>query len=116
MKSISTTITKIAHADGVAVKPLTTAQSATTDGKMTKQDGTESIEALHDRRRWIATVSRWTLLAGVTAIAGLLAARKWSRGCTESASVCPRCQLLGHCQLPQARSIRGQSQEERVNG
>ncbi len=86
------------------------------DRKMTKPDGAKSIEALHDRRRWISTVSRWTLLAGITGIAGLLTVRKWSRGCTESASACPRCQLLGQCQLPQARSSRGPSQEERVNG
>jgi hypothetical protein len=83
---------------------------------MTKQNGANSLEARQDRRDWLSTVCRWTLLAGITAIAGVLVSRNGWRGCVRAASMCADCQLLAHCQLPQAQGTRDESREERAHG
>ena len=73
---------------------------------MTKQDGASSLELRQNRRDWVSAVGRWTLLTGIGATAGLLAARTGWRTCPRPTAECGSCQLLAGCRLPQARATR----------
>ncbi|MHB8969446.1 MAG: hypothetical protein ACYC3X_00930 [Pirellulaceae bacterium] len=61
-----------------------------------------------NRRAWLADCTRYGLLGGVTAAAGILVCRGQVGGCSPSALACGVCQELAQCELSPAAEAREQ--------
>lgn len=61
-----------------------------------------------DRREWLTSVARRGLLGGLVVMVGYLVGRRVKNGCPETSGRCRSCRWLSQCDLPDARSVRGE--------
>ena len=73
-----------------------------------KTDQGTEIEKRMDRRKCFQGMGRWTLLAGMAAIAGILVSRRQvvSDQVCSSDFQCKNCKKLSDCGLPEAAKTR----------
>ncbi len=85
-----------------AVRDRISTNSSTVGG----QDMNRAAGCTTDRREWLCGAMRYSLLGGVTAMAGLLLTRHSGNRCPGLTAPCETCGLLSGCELPRAQATR----------